>query len=72
VSETLVELITSMKESLERQMEAGFRRLEEKYDAQAARMDRQGGLIRSGQTNLVRLNDWSEKVDQRYPRQTHR
>ena len=57
-------LLTDMKESLERQMETGFKRLEERYDAQAARMDRQGGLIRSGQTNIVRLNDWSEKMDQ--------
>jgi hypothetical protein len=58
------QLIGDMKENLERQMEAGFRRLGEKYDAQAARMDRQGGLIRTGQTNIVRLNEWSEKMDQ--------
>ena len=35
-----------------------------RFDAQAARMDRQGGLLRAGQTNLVRLNDWSETIDQ--------
>lgn len=67
----VLRLLTEIKESLEREvtalrqhMDGRFQRLEEKYDAQAVRLDRQGGLIRAGQTNIVRLNDWSEKIDQ--------
>src|SRR5688572_20797967 len=64
MSDSLVELITSMKESLEREIRTGFERVNERFDRIEVRLDRQGGLIRSGQTNLVRLNDWSEKMDQ--------
>jgi hypothetical protein len=60
----VVELITQMKESLEREIHAFRDEMRTRFDAQAARMERQGGLLRSGQTNLVRLNDWSEKIDQ--------
>ena len=67
----MAQLITDMKESLEREIHGvhqevrGLRDdMTSRFDAQAARLDRQGGLLRAGQTNLVRLNDWSEKVDQ--------
>jgi hypothetical protein len=60
----VIRLLMEIKESLEREiaalrkhMDKRFGRLEEKYDAQAARPDRQDGLIRAGQTNIVRLND---------------
>lgn len=60
----VVELITNMKESLDCEIHAFRDEMRTRFDAQAARMDRQGGLLRSGQTNLVRLNDWSETIDQ--------
>ena len=51
----VIRLLTEIKDSLEREitalrhhMDERFQRLEEKYDAQAARLDRQGGLIRAG------------------------
>lgn len=66
----IIELLTEVKESLERelgsvrnQMKEGFSSLENRLDTIEARMDRHGGLLRSGQTNLVRLNDWSEQID---------
>lgn len=53
-----------MKESLEREIHALRDEVRSGFDRLEARLDRQGGLIRSGQTNIVRLNDWSEKIDQ--------
>jgi hypothetical protein len=58
-----VTLIEGLVGSLEKEMREGFTRVFDRFDAQAERMDRQGGLLHSGQTNLVRLNDWSEKMD---------
>ena len=60
----VIRLLTEIKDSLERRMAQGFRSVNDRLDAMAIRLDRQGGLLRSGQTNLVRLNDWSEKIDQ--------
>jgi hypothetical protein len=67
---SVIDLITQMKESLERQIEgverhmaAGFATLGTKIDAAHARMERQAGMLRAGQINLVRLNEWSEKMD---------
>jgi hypothetical protein len=60
----LVELITSMKDSLESEIHSFRDDVIRRLDRIEVRLDRQGGLIRSGQTNLVRLNGWSEKMDQ--------
>ncbi len=60
----LVQLILDMKESLERQIHAFRDAMTARFDRIETRLDRQGGLLRVGQTNLVHLNDWSEKVDQ--------
>ena len=54
-------LITDLTESLS-----------DRLDGINARLDRQGGLLRSGQTNLVRLNDWSEEIDQALTRRDKR
>jgi hypothetical protein len=37
--------------------------LSDHMDAIQSRLDRQGGWLRSGQTNLVRMNNWSEDID---------
>ncbi len=37
--------------------------LADHLEAIQSRLDRQGGWLRSGQTNLVRLNNWSEDID---------
>ena len=37
--------------------------LSDHMEAIQSRLDRQGGWLRSGQTNLVRLNNWSEDID---------
>jgi hypothetical protein len=70
----LERLIIDMKESLERElvgvrdslredMRQGFSQVNDRLDRMEARSDRHGGLLRTGQTNLVRLNDWSERID---------
>ncbi len=59
----LVMLLTNVKDSLERGIHTRFDGVGAQLDAIDARLDRQGGWLKSGQTNLVRLNDWSESVD---------
>jgi len=63
-------LLIDFKESLERQVHAlgremseGFARIETKFDTQAARLDRQGGLLQTGSRWIARTNDWTEKID---------
>jgi hypothetical protein len=41
-----------------------MRDLKTRFDDQAARLDRQAGLIQSGTRRIVRLDDWAEKIDQ--------
>jgi hypothetical protein len=53
-----------MKDSLESEIHSFRDDVIRRLDRIEVRLDRQGGLIRSGQTNLVRLNGWSEKMDQ--------
>lgn len=59
----LEDLITSLTQSLGREVRTGLASVNDKLDGVNARLDRQGGLLRSGQTNIVRLNDWSETID---------
>lgn len=56
-------LITNVSESLGRELRDGLASVNDKLDGVNARLDRQGGWLRAGQTNLVRLNDWSERID---------
>jgi hypothetical protein len=44
-----------------------FDGIDARLDAIDARLERQGGWFRGGQTNLARLNDWSENVDKILP-----
>ena len=55
----LVELVTDMKESLEREMQL----LGDRFDATSARLDRQGALIQTGSRWMARMTEWSEKID---------
>ena len=56
-------LLTDMKESLERQMNAGFEDMASRFDAQSNRLDRQAALIQTGARWTNRMNDWAENVD---------
>jgi hypothetical protein len=56
-------LIIDLKESLEREMRAGFAQLNTRFDTQAARLDRQGGLLQTGSRWTARTNEWTEKID---------
>src|SRR5882724_4522994 len=63
VSESLGQLITSVKESLEREMRSGLEIMEGRFDSQAARLERQGGLLQTGSRWTGRMNEWAERVD---------
>jgi hypothetical protein len=56
-------LLTSFKESLEREIHSLGEALLTRFDTQAARLERQGALIQTGSRWTGRMNDWSEKVD---------
>jgi hypothetical protein len=59
----VITLLTSMKESLERQMTAGFNSLEARFDGQAARLDRHAALLQTGSRWVNRMNQWHERQD---------
>lgn len=59
----LIELVTGVKESLEREIRTGFDAVKSRFDIQAARLDRQAALIQTGSRWTNRMNDWAEKVD---------
>jgi exonuclease VII large subunit len=57
--ERMVTLMTSVKESLERQIEG----VASRFDAQAIRLDRQAALLQTGARWTNRMIAWAEKVD---------
>jgi chromosome segregation ATPase len=59
----LERLFTDMKESLETEMRSGFSAVNTKLDDMSTRLDRQGGLLRTGSQRIAKLDDWAEKVD---------
>ena len=75
--EDLKQLKTELKaemshlgESLLTFMQAGFARIDQRFDemgarfdAQAARLDRHGALLQTGSRWSTRMNEWAEKVD---------
>jgi hypothetical protein len=74
IVQDLVQLITDLKESLEREfsrqilelrdeMRAGFAQLNTRFDTQAARLDRHAALLQTGSRWTTRMNSWAEKVD---------
>jgi len=63
-------LLVALKESLEREMhsvraamQAGFATINERFDRQGARMDRQASSIQVGARWMTRHETWSEKID---------
>ncbi len=59
----MANLITSVKESLEREIHALGEGIFSRFDTQSARLERQGALIQTGSRWTARMNDWAEKVD---------
>jgi hypothetical protein len=57
--ERMVTLMTSVKESLERQIDG----VTSRFDAQAIRLDRQAAMLQTGARWTNRMIAWSEKVD---------
>lgn len=69
-NDRLYELMVSVKESLEKEILTIHKELhifrdsmETRFDTQAARLERQGGLMRAANVWLSRMTDWSEKID---------
>ena len=66
----VVTLVTDVKESLEREMNARFGEVHRRFDAvdarfdtQANRLDRQAAFIQTGSRWSNRMTAWAEKVD---------
>ena len=57
--ERMVTLMTSVKESLERQIDG----VASRFDAQAMRLDRQAAMLQTGARWTNRMIAWAEKVD---------
>ena len=58
-----MQLVTDVKESLEREMHSGFDAIKTRFDTQATRLDRQAALIQNGSRWINRMNQWTEKID---------
>lgn len=57
------ELLTSVSESLQREMHAGFEQLAARMDLMERRLDRHGSLLQTGARWTARMATWSERVD---------
>src|SRR5438105_5931704 len=57
------ELLTLVKESLEREMNAGFERILVRMDTMERRLDRHGSLLQTGARWTARMAAWSDRVD---------
>lgn len=64
LGERLANLIVDTAGQLHTQMQRGFQDVATRFEAQAARMDRQGALIQTGSRWTTRMNAWSERIDQ--------
>jgi hypothetical protein len=58
----IASLITSVKESLEREIHLLGEGLFIRFDMQAARLE-QGALIQTGKGWKARMNEWAERID---------
>ena len=66
----LIQLITDVKESLEREIRevaaavtAGFAQVNTRFDTQAARLDRNAANWQTGRRWSGRMDEWAEKID---------
>jgi hypothetical protein len=53
---------TDVKESLGRQLKAGFEDMATRFDTQSNKLDRQAALIQTSNRWTNRMNDWAENV----------
>ncbi len=57
------QLLLDVKESLEREIRAGFAQITTRFDTQAARLDRHAALWQTGSRWSGRMDVWAEKID---------
>jgi len=63
LSERLTQLISSVSESLHREMDDGFRQMTERFDLMETRLNRHGALLQTGARWSARMTSWCEDTD---------
>ena len=63
LSERLTQLISSVSESLHREMHDGFRQINQRFDLMETRLNRHGALLQTGARWTARMSAWSEDTD---------
>jgi hypothetical protein len=61
--EQLAQLISSVSESLHREMHDGFRQVTERFDLMEIRLNRHGALLQTGARWSARMTAWCEDTD---------
>jgi len=61
--EQLAQLISSVSESLHREMHDGFRQMTERFDLMETRLNRHGALLQTGARWSARMTAWCEDTD---------
>jgi hypothetical protein len=61
--EQLAQLISSVSESLHREMHDGFRQVTERFDLMETRLNRHGALLQTGARWTARMSVWSDQID---------
>lgn len=59
----IIELLTSMKESLEQEIHDFRADITNRFDTQAARLERHAALWQTGTRWSSRMDAWAEKID---------
>ena|SRR5271156_3799694 len=63
LAERLTQLISSVGESLHREMHDGFRQVTDRFDLMETRVNRHGALLQTGARWTARMSVWSGQVD---------
>lgn len=63
LAERLTQLISSVSESLHREMHDGFRQVTERFDLMETRLNRHGALLQTGARWTARMSVWSDQID---------
>ena len=63
LSERLTQLISSVSESLHREMHDGFRQVTERFDLMETRLNRHGALLQTGARWTAHMSAWCEDTD---------